>query len=66
MGKNRGREQCTLREEREKGVPNGRHGMGAVEAGAGRATREQGRRGWRGPGRVAVMGPLAWAGLNEL
>jgi hypothetical protein len=64
MGKNRGRARCALREE-ERGVPNGWHGTDAVEVGAGQATCKQGRRGWRGPGRVAVMGLLAWADLNE-
>jgi hypothetical protein len=76
MGKNKGRARRTLREEEREGgggagatrgggAPDGRHGAGAAEVGVGRPTCEQGRRGWRGPGRWAVMGPLAWAGLNE-
>jgi hypothetical protein len=75
--KNSGRAQRTLREEEREGGPvararrveggasDVRHGVGVVEAGANRATSEQGRRGWRGPGPWGVMGPLAWVGLNE-
>jgi hypothetical protein len=64
MGKNRGQARRTLKEEERGavaqratrggggGAPDGRHGAGTVEASAGRATHEQERRGWRGPGHV--------------
>jgi hypothetical protein len=57
MGKNRGRTRRAQRKEETEGVsgmgatrggwgaPDGRHGAGAAETGAGRVTREQGRRG---------------------
>jgi hypothetical protein len=83
MGENRGWARQALREEErgangagatrgEVGAPDDRHGAGAVEAGAGWAMREQGRRGpgrvgpsWKREGECVGQTWKMWAGRGE-